>query len=162
MPATHAALYRIERTEDRVPVARPSTLRGPNGDPGDVLIEDLSTTGCRLATATDHAIGDEVMIGLAGVGIRQAQVVWAEEGHIGCAFDEPLSLNDIQKTRFAETVAEGRFGNLPTAAEEDAEDGAQGSDFSPRMRLAIIGSLAVASWLAIGGVAAAGLALVQG
>jgi len=160
MAGLHAILYRVDRAAERLPVERPSTLRGPDGKPVDATIDDLSLTGCKLAVPASAAIEQEVMIGLAGVGIRTARVVWSEADQIGCEFDTPLTNAELQTVQFARTVEEGRFPSLPTQIVDAPEDSAGTPRLAPVARLAIIGGLATASWALVGGIATAGYLLI--
>lgn len=79
----------------------------------DAMIDNLSISGCRLTIPASASIDEDVMIGLAGVGIRSARVVWSGAGHMGCAFDKPLTMAEFQQAQFVQTVAEGRFPSHP-------------------------------------------------
>lgn len=162
MAGLQATLYRIERTAERLPVERPSTLRGPDGKPIDATIEDLSITGCRLTLPASASIDEEVMIGLAGVGIRAARVVWSRSGQFGCAFDKPLTMAELQLAQFARTVEDGRFPPLPALPELAPRDFQAAAEFPPIVRLAVIGGLASASWALVGSAAIAGYLLIAG
>lgn len=157
-----ATLYHYNRAAERLPVERPSTLRRADGKPIDATIEDLSVTGCRLTLPPNEKIVEDVMIGLAGVGIRSARVIWSEASQIGCAFDEPLTMAELEQIQFAQTVASGRF---PTPAAQPAyapEETSATPKFTPAVRLGIIVTLAIASWALIGAVATAGYLLFAG
>lgn len=162
MAGLQATLYQYSRTAERLPVERPSTLRSEDGKPIDATIEDLSITGCRLTLPTDASIGDDVMIGLAGVGIRSAMVIWSDANQVGCAFDKPLTMAEFQTVQFAQTVAEGRFPAPPSQPSHDLAYTQSTSKLPPAARLAIIFGLATASWALIGGIAAAGYFIFAG
>ncbi|MDO7833840.1 PilZ domain-containing protein [Sphingobium sp. HBC34] len=102
-------LHRFYRAARRQDVHRPSTLRADDGVPVDVLLEDVSITGCRIAGVPDMARGEAILIGLAGVGARLARVIWIEESRAGCHFDAPLSAEEFARTQQAGTVVSGAF-----------------------------------------------------
>jgi hypothetical protein len=151
----HATLYRLDRTSERLPIGRASTLRGPDGDPIDVRIEDLSTTGCRLSTPISVEADEEIMIGLPGVGMRAARVIWQQEGEAGCAFTAPLAYAEVQATRTSETLMHVDFQPLPVPS--IALDAPLDREIiSPRMRLAVILVAAITAWALIAALASGG------
>ena len=89
-----AKLYPSDRATDRIVVNRPSTLRDHTGAPLDVVIENISEGGCRLRCDRAMDVEGDIRIGIAGIGIRHAQVIWNEGDILGCAFDNPLSQSD--------------------------------------------------------------------
>ena len=159
MAGLPAPLYQFDRSAERLSVERPSTLRGPDGMPVDATIEDLSTTGCRLSLHDTESIGEYVMIGLAGVGIRSAQVIWSEADRIGCAFDKPLTAAELETVKVAQTVAAGHFPAPPVLIQPTLSDIAETPKLPVRTRVGIIVGLALASWALVGGIAAVGYML---
>ncbi len=159
MAGLQATLYQIDRGAERLNVERPSTLRGRDGKPVDATIEDLSITGCRLTLPDSETIGEYVMIGLAGVGIRSAQVIWSEANNIGCAFDKPLTAAELETVQVAQTVAAGHFPAPPVLILPNLEDIAETPKLPLHMRVGIIIGLALASWVLVGGFVAAGYLL---
>ena len=154
-----ATLYRLERTSERLPVGRASTLRGADGDPIDVRIEDLSTTGCRLKTPMSVEIDEEIMIGLPGVGMRAARIIWQQEDEVGCAFTAPLAYGEVEATRTSKTLTHVDFqtrSSPPIAMALAVER----RGLSTRASLAIILMSAVASWGLVAGLAGVAYALV--
>jgi len=63
----------------------------PSGDASDVLIHNLSATGLLIESASQLAVGDEIVVALPEAAASIARVVWASEQFYGCAFDLPLS-----------------------------------------------------------------------
>jgi hypothetical protein len=78
------------RAAERRPAMAASTMRAEGTTPIDVLVIDVSSTGIRIATAIELAIGQEISIGLAGAGATRAFVAWKHDGHYGCQFERPL------------------------------------------------------------------------
>lgn len=72
-----------------------STLRAVGMHATDVSVLDLSETGIRIATSAALEIGQEISIGLAGVGARSAFVAWARDGGYGCAFAAKLEPEEV-------------------------------------------------------------------
>jgi hypothetical protein len=74
----------------RFHVASESTLRGTDGQPFEVLVDNFSRTGFLFVSDEDFPSGTLVAIGLSGAGSREAQVVWREGRRHGCEFLVPL------------------------------------------------------------------------
>lgn len=102
-------LHRFYRAARRQELHRVSTLRAEDGAPIDVLLEDVSTSGCRISGVPDLAQGEAILIGLAGVGARLARIIWIEDNRTGCHFDAPLSAEEFATTQQAGTVISGAF-----------------------------------------------------
>lgn len=88
----NAHLYRQDdrRIEDRVPVERTGTLRIAEHPPEAIMVADLTRDGCRIDAPVPLAPGTVVGVGIAGVGVVEAEVRWRNGSMHGCAFAEPL------------------------------------------------------------------------
>ncbi len=149
-------MQRLPRRSDRHAVNRASTLRSDNGKPVDVLLENMSLTGFKISAPGEFVVGEEVVIGLAGVGVRSARVVWAENGQAGCAFDQPLTALELEETEKAQTVIQGAFrpgSNLGSAKDGGVADTPFTGLATPiplrlrsRYRIALIMLASLASW----------------
>jgi len=146
--AIYGTLYTRARTSERLMLGRSSTLRTADGAPIDVVIEDLSVTGCRIRTSLQMHKGEEVVIGLPGVGTRRGHVAWSDGTEIGCEFEAPLTAAQVHETRTTETLIEGQFATLsiPVVA---APANNEGNRFSPRFRLVSIVAAAIFAWLLV-------------
>ncbi|NML07482.1 PilZ domain-containing protein [Sphingomonas sp. G-3-2-10] len=67
-----------------------STLRGMDGEPVNVTVEDFSRTGFRFSGDLELPAGTLISIGLSGAGAREAKVVWRDGQAHGCEFLMPL------------------------------------------------------------------------
>jgi len=74
----------------RFHVASESTLRGADGRPIEVLVDNFSRTGFLFVSDEEFPPGTLIAIGLSGAGSREAQVVWREGRRHGCEFLVPL------------------------------------------------------------------------
>ena len=74
----------------RFHVASESTLRGADGRPIEVLVDNFSRTGFLFVSDEEFPSGTLIAIGLSGAGSREAQVVWREGRRHGCEFLVPL------------------------------------------------------------------------
>lgn len=79
-----------QRGAVRFPVGTESTLRGADGRPIDVVVDNLSRTGFLFVADAEIAAGSLIAIGLSGAGAREAQVVWRDGNRHGCEFLMPL------------------------------------------------------------------------
>ncbi|BBD98569.1 PilZ domain-containing protein [Sphingobium amiense] len=145
----HTVLHRFHRSSERLDVSRASTLRLDDGDPLDVLLEDVAVGGCRISGVRDLAPQEAIMIGLAGVGSRPARVVWSQGGQAGCEFDQALTFRELEETQAAGNVVTGNFATFRVQAE--AALFAEQPKLSRRARLAVLAVAVIASWgIAIG------------
>jgi hypothetical protein len=157
----HALMWSTKRSSIRHKVERWSTLRIGNDAPQDVTIDDLSLTGFRMSGVDEMTKGDLIMVGLAGVGAREANVVWVGDGIAGCSFSSSITPHQFEKTISANTVVEADFGPYAPSSHELGESESSGRAMSGRRMLAIIIAAAVAAWgafIAIG----YGIALLLG
>ncbi|ATY32430.1 PilZ domain-containing protein [Sphingomonas psychrotolerans] len=74
----------------RFHVASESILRGADGRPIEVLVDNFSRTGFLFVSEEAFPAGTLIAIGLSGAGSREAQVVWQEGSRHGCEFLVPL------------------------------------------------------------------------
>lgn len=147
-----AKLYEDDRSAERFPVLLDGTLRNPQAEPQDVVIDDLSATGFRTATARGLVVGDIITLGIFGVGLRTARVQRADDGHYGCRFVAPLT---------AEELASALAGLVPpdpiqfpapelVAAAKVDQPAVREWSLSPRMRVLCVTAAGVAPWLLLG------------
>lgn len=109
--AMTAKLYRSddERLAERVPVEVDATLRNPANEALDVILLDLSTSGFRCASSETLAPGASVTLGLPGLGVNSARVVWRSGNVHGCEFDAMIPPSAIAAAETAQTVVRGAF-----------------------------------------------------
>ena len=74
----------------RFHVASESVLRGADGRPIEVLVDNFSRSGFLFVSEEEFPPGTLIAIGLSGAGSREAQVVWREGTRHGCEFLVPL------------------------------------------------------------------------
>lgn len=79
-----------DRGAARFTVDHDSTVRGMNGLPVDVVVDNFSRTGLMFTGDADLPLGTLVSIGLAGSGVREAKVVRRDGAEHGCEFLVPL------------------------------------------------------------------------
>lgn len=74
------------RAVDRTDLGRPGTLRIGDVAPTEIVVADLTRDGCRISTEVALSARDIVSIGLPGVGIVTAQIIWYGPSGYGCEF----------------------------------------------------------------------------
>lgn len=79
----------------RFTVDHGTTLRGMDGKPFDVTVENFSRTGFLFTGDVDLPVGTLVSVGLAGAGAREAKVVRRDGPHHGCEFLMPLPKREL-------------------------------------------------------------------
>jgi hypothetical protein len=79
-----------------------ATLRDLARKPHDVQIDDLSRTGCHIATLLALPIGVVLSIGIPQIGVHALRVVRETEGGYGCAFETSLAQSDLRIALAAE------------------------------------------------------------
>lgn len=142
------ALLQLDRPH-RITLDRSATLRDNAQKPLDVIVHNISSTGCLVSTDAKLPGNGLVTIGLAGLGTRSARIVRQADRLYGLAFLEPASESELTAARHAETLVEGGFSTpLPRGEASSVVD----DRFSRRARfLFLVGSsLALWSGLAAG------------
>jgi hypothetical protein len=137
-------LYGDGRTAERHDLGADATVRGPDRVPVDVLVADLSQTGCLFVTTEPLALDAVITIGIAGVGLREARIVRNQDVRFGCTFLTPLTDAELAAgLAESETVALFPLQHPGVPAEPALPVVAK----LPRpLRLAAFSGLVAASW----------------
>ena len=120
---------RIERAERSV-IGRPGTLRERAKPLRDILVEDLSRTGCRMRSDVEIPAGTRISIGIPGAGMQAARVMRSKGEVHGCAFLLELTDQEVENAMWVNTVPEAAFSALSgrirsaAAAERDQRSAA--------------------------------------
>ena len=105
-----------ERGAVRFTVSSPTTLRGMDGKPVDVVVDNFSRTGFMFIAKVEFPPGTLVSVGLSGAGAREAKVVWRDGDRHGCEFLVPLPRSKMERAfrgqRDLVAAIEARFGNV--------------------------------------------------
>lgn len=152
--AIAAQLYQDDRSTERFRVELDATLRDPSHAPVDVVIEDLSATGFRVVTDATLELGDEIGLGLAGIGARRARVVWCGHDSYGCEFLSILSRDDMKAALAAPSSAPVKLALASPWAAAPVEAFETGG-LSVRARAVVITACAVVAWVVVVGVGTA-------
>ncbi len=84
--------YSDIRREGRDEVHFRARAFGPDAQPLNMLIVNISPHGLMARCETDYAIGSRVRINLPVVGVVAAEIRWSLGGRIGCQFDQAVDL----------------------------------------------------------------------
>ena len=142
---------------DRRHTARPGygragTLRIADAPPSEVVVDDLSRDGCRIQTALPLKPDMAVAIGVAGVGIIAARVVWHGPEGYGCAFDNRLPAGSITAA-FSPTNIRHLELSPDRPSEGDVFFSTETVKWPVGRRTLAIGVLAAGSWAILGALA---------
>lgn len=67
---------------------------GPNGDPFNMLIVNISAQGLMARCEVPYVVDDRIKIMLPVVGVVMAEIRWSLGGRIGCELRETIDLAD--------------------------------------------------------------------
>ena len=91
---TNAVLHddrRSRRTDIRVA----ATIDAGPGRVYSVIVHNVSAHGVMAETGQQLVPGRPVTVVMAGLDTKAGRVAWIRDGHVGIAFAEPLSLDQI-------------------------------------------------------------------
>ena len=136
------------RAAERHALDADATLRGEDQLPIDILIADLSATGCLFVCAEELAPDAEITIGIAGIGRRQARIVRALGQRYGCEFAVALTEAEAATAR---TASGGTIVDFPVWSHPstEAEDLPSVAELSGRVRLAVLAGTTGAAWATV-------------
>jgi hypothetical protein len=105
MLATIQIINSAERRQSpRHAVESGSTLRTESCGALDVVVTNLSETGCAIKVPVTLMIGTHISIGLVGFGTFEAKVVRADGDIVGCEFVRPIGRHVIDSAFETTTV----------------------------------------------------------
>jgi anti-sigma factor RsiW len=107
-----AELYLDSRSLDRRDVEIDATIRDQFSRPVDVTVTNLSRAGFAVEAEIDLTIDDELGIGIAGIGLRPATVIWRAGQLYGCRFTRALTPSDFERALVAENVVTAAFNQV--------------------------------------------------
>jgi hypothetical protein len=138
---------------DRFAIDRVGTLRDHAKVPMDVVIDNLSNTGCLFALDRELLLGELVSLGLPGIGVHQARISRAEHPNYACAFLTRVSDQNISAARSAETLVASRFPHAPASVApimvQPLDEQLTGRELPLSARIAIIAGFGAALWSVI-------------
>lgn len=144
-----AQLYGSGRAAERHVIDADATLRNHDRLPVDVLVADLSTTGCLFVCDEPLDIGAEITIGITGLGRRQARVMRALDQRYGCEFLVPLTQANVAAALKSPSGTIVHFSAWPLPGPGEEEGVPRVAKLPGPVRLAVLVGATIASWSAI-------------
>jgi len=89
------------RNERRVVWFRHGTACHDGQTFAEVMLHDLSQTGCCLSSAVPYAVGDRLELRFPNLPLCWAEVMWVRQDSLGCHFDTPLAAEQVQAVTLA-------------------------------------------------------------
>lgn len=90
-----AKLYNTSRAAERHVVETDATLRGHDQAPVDILVANISSTGCLFVCPEALEMDTIISIGIPNLGRRHARVVRVLGQHYGCEFLNALRDEEV-------------------------------------------------------------------
>ena len=90
------------RTARRRPVEFAGFVRESAASVVPVEVTNLSTDGCCFRAPGSFETATLVWLKIAGLGARQARIIWAGDGAYGCEFCKPLQSEVVEQLYEAE------------------------------------------------------------
>jgi hypothetical protein len=84
-----------DRRSRRADVSLPATIDAGPGRVYRVLVHNVSAHGIMAELAAQLVPGRPVTVTMAGLEKTAGRVAWLRDGHVGIAFAEPLTLDQI-------------------------------------------------------------------
>lgn len=90
---------RVARSEPRRIVNLAARLKEQGTQESDVVVEDISTRGCKLHPAGAAEVDRVMWLKLPGLGPIRCRVVWIQGDEAGCEFESLLHDSDFDNLR---------------------------------------------------------------
>jgi hypothetical protein len=136
------------RQSARLPVEGESTLRTERA-PLDVIVSDLSESGCAIEAPVELPVGAEISIGLVGFGAFEARVVRRSGKSHGCEFLRPIAPHIVRNAFTSSNVVAGPVAHGAPQIDTDFPEPVV-EKWHPAVRLAVLAGATIALWSIIG------------
>ena len=87
---------RVARSEPRRIVNIAARLRERGTQELDVIVEDISTHGCKFSPPGESEVGRIIWLKLTGLESIRCRIVWIEGDEAGCEFETQVPDTDIE------------------------------------------------------------------
>lgn len=148
-----------QRYSDRRVLRLEAKVATPAGEEG-VRVHNLSRTGMLVECVAAVEVGASIEVELPDGKIHRAEIVWADEGLVGCRFEFPLSQATLSAAllRSAPETAADAVATVTAAhaktleklrqtwATEEHRSAANDTRLPMGKRMWVIGGLALAGW----------------
>jgi PilZ domain len=109
---SYATAAQEDRSAPRTRISIPATLR-PSGSKGyQTVVHDLSLSGFSAMAINRMHVGTICWLVIPGLESQQAEVIWWDNGMVGCAFQQLLS-PIVHDNLLARYRGPGVFRNIP-------------------------------------------------
>ena len=139
----HPLARRTSRTSGRQRVGESTTLR-VDGRAFDITVLDLSYQGFGASSDIYVSAGTPVRIGIPGIGVFDAKVVWSRDGLLGGYFDIPLTSRQLMNAFDSQVVVAGNFRKRFSTADDSIHNKGR---FPIAARISIILAISAALWV---------------
>lgn len=95
MPRNANAELLDDRRSRRTDIRLSATIDAGPGRVSEVIILNVSAHGVMVETGAQLVPGRPVTVAMSGFGKAAGRVAWVRDGHVGIAFVEPLTLDQI-------------------------------------------------------------------
>jgi hypothetical protein len=85
------------RAERRLAWIKRGMVRRQGGVSTEVVLRDLSETGCCMSTNLSCEVGESFHLFLQGMPPILAKVIWIKVGEVGCRFEQSLQDRLVRK-----------------------------------------------------------------
>ncbi|WP_380872914.1 hypothetical protein ACFB49_38090 [Sphingomonas sp. DBB INV C78] len=106
-----------ERRSTRTRLRLDAGVRHGSDSFSDIIVHDLSADGFRAESMMELSPGTTVEVELPGIGVCEADVMWAGHPYAGCAFAHPLLREQVRAALAHSPVVWGEFGDEPASAQ---------------------------------------------
>jgi len=89
------------RNERRVVWFRHGTASLDGKTAEEVMLNDLSQTGCCLSSNVAYAVGDRLELRFPNLPVCWGEVMWVRQDSLGCHFDTPLEAKQVRALTLA-------------------------------------------------------------
>ncbi len=90
LPTENSGTLAERRGAGRFATRMPSGLRRSGSKQKQVVLANISTSGCTVKEVINLRAGERVWITLPGLASQMAEIRWTQLGSAGLHFDEPL------------------------------------------------------------------------
>lgn len=94
-------------------------LPGSHTVEAKVIIHDLSTAGMLIETKSQLQVGQSIAIALPEAEDATARILWQNDRHFGCRFDQPLSQATISAARLRNPISAADRSSLSSFEERE-------------------------------------------
>lgn len=92
----YALAAQEDRSAHRIRLTIPATMRPAGASKFQTVVRNLSLSGFSATAISRIPIKTACWLTLPGLEVLHAHVVWWEQGHVGCAFEQLMAPHDYE------------------------------------------------------------------